>query len=154
MKLEIRFAEAADIPEILAIAGEGGLSARSAPDYVAEVERDDSLFLVASETVNCEIVGFVVGRLISTHNNAAFDAEIHNIGVSKAFLRKGVGTLLFAQFLKTCRRRKVVDLWLEVRSKNNVATEFYRGFGFRTKFVRKGYYRDPVDDANVMSTNL
>ena len=154
MKYEIRFAGLADIPEIVAIAAEGGLSAWPAKDYVAEVQRHDSLFLVASETVNSVIVGFVVGRFISAHSIAAFDAEIYNIGVRKAVLRNGVGTALFTEFLNNCRQRKVVDLWLEVRSKNKVATEFYRGFGFRTKFVRKSYYRDPDDDANVMSASI
>ena len=152
MNCEIRFATFDDVPEVLAIATEGELSPWTEQDYVAEVHSDDSLFFVASEFPMSAVIGFILGRFIS--NNDALDAEIHNIGVSKFLRRHGIGTALFARFLEHCGQKNVKGIWLEVRSKNKTAKEFYEGFGFKTKYVRKGYYRDPIDDANVMHARI
>ncbi len=59
--------------------------------------------------------------------------EIYNLGVNKAYRRKGIGT----QILNTL---STFDLSLEVRETNNTAIQFYEQNGFFHSFIRKNYY--------------
>ena len=151
---EIRRMTFDDIPQILSIATEGGLSAWSITDYVAEINRLDSVSLTANSS-NAELIGFVTGRIVPGSDDAdSLEAEIYNVGVRSERRRCGIGTALLERFLKVCSDQQVKRVWLEVRAKNEAAVIFYCRHGFEIEFVRKAYYRQPDDDANVMYTTL
>jgi len=52
------------------------------------------------------------------------------------------------------RRRKCRLATLEVRDSNVEARGFYERNGFRTRGRRRGYYRDPCEDAVIMTLDL
>lgn len=71
------------------------------------------------------------------------EAELLNLAVRPEARRRGVGRALLALLAG----RKV---WLEVRASNEAAIRFYESQGFRVCGRRKGYYRNPDEDAVLM----
>ncbi len=73
------------------------------------------------------------------------DGHIYSMAVRSSGRRGGFGRALFVQALE-----HVKDiLWLEVRSKNLIAIEFYRKMGMRVTAKVGGYY--DTDDALIMA---
>jgi ribosomal-protein-alanine N-acetyltransferase len=61
---------------------------------------------------------------------------------------------MLASVLRECRRRGVERVLLEVRAGNAPAIALYEKFLFEKISLRKGYYRDPVEDGVVMQAVL
>lgn len=130
------------------IQAECGLSPWSHRDYMEELVRTDSILLKASvDAWPCS--GFIVGRRVPGAKEGS-DAEIYNIGVLPEARRNGVGTALMNEFFSICRRDRVENIWLDVRSSNKNARAFYRRYGFSDANIRPLFYRDPDEDAVVM----
>jgi ribosomal-protein-alanine acetyltransferase len=94
------------------------------------------------------ITGFVAGRW------AADEAEILNLAVRPEARRAAHGSALLSAALQGFRDRKVSRVFLEVRESNAAAVAFYGKHGFVPVGRRKGYYRDPREDAVVMEKKL
>ncbi|UCD87730.1 MAG: ribosomal protein S18-alanine N-acetyltransferase [Desulfobacterales bacterium] len=93
----------------------------------------------ADTFVVVEIGRNVVGYII-------FDmgGHIHSTAVKPTYRRKGFGKMLFMHALKYAKTK----LWLEVRSKNSPAIEFYKRLGMIIVGRIPNYYE--TDDALVM----
>jgi ribosomal-protein-alanine N-acetyltransferase len=141
-------AQTADVAEIKRIEIECMLSPWTVDSYLRELESEESVVLKA---VNRDetILGFLLGRA-----PRGIEAGIYNIGTVSAFRRKGVGSLLLAEFRKQAVERSSSEIWLEVRASNRPAINFYLSKGFVSRGVRKNFYTNPVDDALVMSLSL
>ena len=63
---------------------------------------------------------------------------------------RGLGYRLLDYSVKTSRGKGLESLFLEVRSKNLPAIKLYEAYGFKRVGMRKGYYKNPDDDAIVM----
>jgi ribosomal-protein-alanine N-acetyltransferase len=72
------------------------------------------------------------------------EAEVLNIAVAPEFARRGAGRALLAQAGSR-------TLHLEVRASNARAIAFYAALGFTKSGRRSSYFRDPVEDALLMS---
>ena len=70
--------------------------------------------------------------------------HIHSTTVKPPYRRKGFGKMLFSHALRCCKAR----LWLEVRSRNITALQFYQRMGMEMVGRLPGYYGN--DDALVM----
>lgn len=81
-------------------------------------------------------------------------AEIESLAVSVAWRRRGVGRRLCEELLIWARKQGAVEASLEVRVSNLPARSLYGLLGFREAGVRRGYYREPDEDALVMTTEL
>lgn len=81
--------------------------------------------------------------------------EIHilNIAVNKAYRRTGIGSKLLEFLFERGSRRGMIDLYLEVRTGNVPAQNFYERFGFSRLSIRKRYYPDG-EDAVIMHRRL
>lgn len=82
--------------------------------------------------------------------------EVHlaNIAVDAPYRRKSVAKLLLRHILQLARDARCGVILLEVRESNAAARNFYRQAGFTELYQRKGYYRNPVENAIVMSKTL
>ena len=145
--IEISRAQLADIDSILSIQSDAGLSPWPRQGYEAELERPESVFLVA-RTDDDATIGFVVGRVLSPQ------ADIYNIGIDQAFLRQGIASALLDDFIQTCHRRSVLSIWLDVRPSNHRAIAFYLAKGFTRAGNRRDFYTDPAEDADIMCLDL
>lgn len=84
-------------------------------------------------------------------NRVGEEAEVYRIAVTPRFRKMGVGKKLMETFLTETREAGVSSWFLEVRSRNREAIGFYESIGFAADGQRKNYYKNPLDDALLMS---
>jgi ribosomal-protein-alanine acetyltransferase len=94
----------------------------------------------------------VIGFLVAQH--IASEWELENIVVSSTERRKGIGGRLLRALLDTARKSASESVFLEVRESNLPARRFYEKTGFQQAGVRKGYYRDPPENAILYRLGL
>jgi ribosomal-protein-alanine N-acetyltransferase len=109
------------------------------------------LLVVAEQRdgASIELVGFAVGKVIGRAGSAL--GELESVAVAASARRSGVGRALCEAVIDWCGEQGVEAVELEVRSKSEGAAALYRGLGFVAVGLRKRYYRDPEDDAILMS---
>jgi ribosomal-protein-alanine N-acetyltransferase len=78
------------------------------------------------------------------------ELHINNLAVDPAWRRRGVGAALLVFVLDAAAAEGAKRATLEVRRSNEPARRLYERFGFGFAGVRKGYYREPVEDALVL----
>jgi len=91
-----------------------------------------------------QVVGYALGWVVGD------EAELANLVVAPDHQRRGIGTRLLRRFLDDAAGRGARKVYLEVRESNATARSMYEGYGFRVVGRRKGYYRNPLEDALVM----
>jgi len=95
-----------------------------------------------------ELVGTLAARTI------ADEVEILNLGVVAPWRRRGLGRSLMAVALEEAVAAGARQAFLEVRESNEAARAFYTALGFTATGRRRGYYREPPEDALVFSRPL
>ena len=81
------------------------------------------------------------------------EAHIVTFGVRSDYRGRGIGELLLIAAIEQAAARQADVVTLEVRVSNHVAKNLYRKYGFRERGIRKGYYADSREDANIMTTD-
>lgn len=79
------------------------------------------------------------------------EGTITNIAVRPDCRRQGVAGKLLQVFLDFARGNRLAFLTLEVRASNYDAIALYGSRGFRSAGRRKNYYRQPREDAIIMT---
>jgi ribosomal protein S18 acetylase RimI-like enzyme len=102
-------------------------------DLRARLSDDHSIFVVAEADKN--IVGVLAGYVHQAGDqlvDPAFDrsAYISDLFVQSAWRRRGVGTALMRAFEQTMRGNGLQWLSVCVKSRNTMAREAYRSYGF------------------------
>ena len=97
------------------------------------------------EVENEVIIGAVAMREVSG------EAEILNLAVAAQWRRRGIGKRLMEAALHAARERGATRVFLEVRESNAGARTFYAQLGFSQDGRRPNYYRDPREDALLLS---
>lgn len=146
---------AESVPEVVKLAQECGLSHWSEADYLAELERSGSYLFLAESRPEQRIIGFILVRLI-TKREGHYPAtlEILNIAVKENYRKTGVGTLLIQPIIEIAKQNSPANIWLEVRSPNKTAIKFYEKHGFKSQYVRRNFYSNPVEDGIVMKLDV
>lgn len=80
----------------------------------------------------------------------AGEGEVQRIAVLPRYRRLGVARKMMETMVTCARDSQVSAVSLEVRQSNLPARNLYESFGFRAEAVRKGYYRNPAEDALIM----
>ena len=122
-----------------------GADGWSADSFREEAQRPESIILTAydGDTLAGMIAGFT----------AADTGEILTVCTAPQYRRQGVARMLMETFL-TSVPDSVESIALEVRQSNTAAIELYKSFGFEKAGVRKRFYRNPAEDADVMVCKL
>lgn len=147
----LRPAEVSDLQRLLALVEECPGAPRWAPQTwqqilefsPAGVQR---IALIAESVNECVGLG-VIGR-------SGEEAEIESLAVSVMWRRRGIARRLCADLLGWARARGARHASLEVRVSNAAARSLYESLGFHEVATRRSYYRDPVEDALVMTAKL
>jgi ribosomal-protein-alanine acetyltransferase len=143
-----------DLLEVVEIEEGSGLSHWGWDAYHTELQsRFDSIMLVAREQGvrqpgEQSILGFIVGRCL------AGELHVNNVAVRPACRRKGVGQRLLRAVLDWGKKKQASQAVLEVRAGNTAAQELYRAAGFEVVGRRRRYYKDPLEDALLMTVSL
>ena len=144
--LAMRAMAGPDLDVVLAIAA----SLPTAPQwprsaYEAAISSGDEprrIALVAEHSG--EVVGFAIARVIGPMG------EIETIAIARKAQGFGFGSSLLHATLEELRLVGAAEAELEVRSSNAGAIRLYAGAGFREVGRRRGYYREPVEDAVLL----
>jgi ribosomal-protein-alanine N-acetyltransferase len=141
-----------DLVEVCAIEEMSDLSAWGWEAYHNELQSQmDTIMLVArlvSSSAPNEIAGFIVARVI------ADELHVNNVAVRPEFRGLGFGSALLQTTLDQARKRDAKIAQLEVRAGNDAAQRLYHRCGFAIVGRRKNYYRNPTEDALLMSLQL
>lgn len=155
----VRVAAAADLAAVVEI--ERGIA--EAPhwveaEYKAIVNADGSengavrRCLMIAEEAEKPLLGFAVGRVVGVESERV--GEVESVAVDLVARRVGVGRALCEAVIDWCRRLGAGAVELEVRAGNEGAIALYEGLGFVSVGRRRGYYREPVEDALLMKLEL
>ena len=95
-----------------------------------------------------EVHGFVVS------GGAGALAEVESVAVHPEHRGQGAGVALCCEAMRRAYRRGAETMELEVRASNTVARRMYAKLGFIEQSTRRAYYREPTEDAVLMSAVL
>lgn len=79
---------------------------------------------------------------------------VTNIAVDKAFRGRGIGRALTARLCYACHTKQASEITLEVRPSNTAAVRLYHRLGFAEAGHRRDFYRNPREDALLMTKTL
>lgn len=108
--------------------------------------RKESIFLIAKNSE--DVVGYIGCYYVLD------EGYITNIAVSENFRRQGIASALIKKLVKKAEEKKLSFVTLEVRSRNAPAISLYEGMGFEDVGLRPRFYRDPEDDARLMTYHI
>ena len=80
-----------------------------------------------------------------------FDGQITNIAVHPDFRRMKIATRLLNKLFDVCVQSGLEAITLEVRESNESAIKLYEKEGFSSVGLRKNYYKNPLDNALLMT---
>lgn len=79
------------------------------------------------------------------------EGYITNIAVAESCRRQGLGRAMLSALVDHCRENGAAFLTLEVRQSNAAAISLYESMGFLPEGLRKNFYRQPTEDAILMT---
>ena len=82
------------------------------------------------------------------------EGYITNVAVLKNFRRQGVASLLIKALIEKATALKLSFLSLEVRQSNTAAILLYEKHGFKLCGKRPNFYKNPDEDALIMTLNF
>ena len=110
-----------------------------------ELGQQSNLFLVAEQE---GVLGYVGCQTVLD------EGYITNVAVHPTARRRGVAQALLAELEQQARQRGLSFITLEVRASNAAAIALYTQAGYEPVGVRRGFYRDPAEDAVLMTRYL
>jgi ribosomal-protein-alanine N-acetyltransferase len=87
------------------------------------------------------ICAFLVANTVDT------EREIENVVVADSHRRQGIGKQLLDEFSRISQNDGMNIIFLEARDSNFAAKKLYEKCGFAENGRRRGYYKEPSEDA-------
>lgn len=79
------------------------------------------------------------------------EGYITNVAVFPEYRKLGVATALLTAIDNLAKEKALLFVSLEVRESNSPAISLYNKFGYKNEGVRKSFYRNPVENAIIMT---
>ena len=108
----------------------------------------NSEFLVFCDKDTEKAVGYVVYGVYGD------EGELYKIAVLPEARRRGLGGVMMQEMLTGAAKRGARRIFLEVREGNSGAVALYKKCRFVLDGVRKNYYKNPTENAILMSLDL
>jgi ribosomal-protein-alanine N-acetyltransferase len=143
--IAIRPMRAEDLDQVMAIDERSFTMPWRRKMFEAELTGNPFASLAVAVGPADEVLGYVCIWVV-------FD-ELHlmTLSVHPDWRRRGIGEDLVRWALEFARRRQVRLATLEVRAGNAAARALYEKFGFSATATRPAYYREPREDAVIMT---
>lgn len=101
------------------------------------IQHPDSVVLVARTRI--ELAGFAIMEFHDTR------AHLNLLAVKPGHRRKGIGKAMIEWLEQSCQIAGIAGIYLELRSDNNGARQFYESLGFQAGETVEGYYQGRVN---------
>lgn len=144
-KISVRVMLSSDIEAVSKIERQSFTTFWSTQAYVTELANPSALYLVA--TYNDRVVGY--GGLWVIMD----EAHITTIAVEAGMRGQKIGERLLSEMLVAAQKRGATRATLEVRESNDVAKRLYEKYGFEWVAIRKAYYSDNNENADILWIN-
>lgn len=142
--LEIRPMTHADLTDVLAIEADlFPVNAWSETVFLEELSQVSISRDVSVAMLDSQIVGYASFRFVGKQG------DVVTVAVSRDQQGEGIGTTLMDWLESQAILRNVREIFLEVRSDNEVAIKMYASRGYERIDVRRNYYGNTID-ANIM----
>lgn len=141
MKIEKMTAEHLD--EVILIEQDCFVHPWSKQSIESELANENSVFLTA--IVDNKVVGYIGMNVVVD------EGYIFNVAVDKEYRKRGIGSALINELVNFGKKNNLCFLTLEVRESNKNARSLYSKFGFIKVGERKDYYKEPVENAVLMT---
>ncbi|MDR3767472.1 MAG: ribosomal protein S18-alanine N-acetyltransferase [Butyricicoccus sp.] len=142
MKIKITKMQAEHIPALAMIEKQCFQSPWSESALAAELEQENSLFLVAEGP---DPLGYVGCKTVLD------EGYITNVAVRPDVRRHGIARRLLRELQKRAQKQGLSFITLEVRISNAAAIALYEKAGYISVGTRKAFYHDPKEDAMLMT---
>ncbi len=116
-------------------------SENSLEDYL----NNPSAHFFVALTETCEVAGYIGTYIVCD------EAYITNVAVTEKSRRGGIGRELVSHAADNAERNGASFISLEVRLSNTPAVSLYKSLGFESDGIRPNFYRDPDEDALIMT---
>lgn len=107
-------------------------------------ELTNPLSLWLSAMAGAELVGYIGSQSVLG------ESDMMNVAVAPAYRRRGIARKLVETLVTELSKCGNHCLTLEVRASNAPAIALYQSLGFAEIGRRRGYYRNPKEDALIM----
>jgi len=116
--------------------------------FLDELSQPQRSYLLAVFGPSRMIVGYCsVWRVADT-------LQVNSIAVTEAYQGRGIGSALLDEVVTLGQQLRVGSVSLEVRSSNETARGLYRRYRFEETGRRSAYYRQPTEDAVILTRCL
>lgn len=139
-----RVTSAEDLGGLLAVEQASFLNPWTRDMYVAELQNPGVSHLLVAKDGAGRVVGFCGFWCVLD------ELHINNLAVLPDYRRQGIASKILDRVFVEGRRAGATRATLEMRRSNDVARRLYERFGFTVAGVRRGYYRQPDEDALVL----
>ena len=140
--MEIRKMTAREVPQVAELEKICFSQPWSEKSVAGELDNPLALWLVAME--GDRLAGYVGSQTVMD------ETDMMNLAVTPQFRRQGVGEALVNALVASLKELGSRCLTLEVRDSNEAARALYGKLGLREIGRRRGYYRDPREDALIL----
>ncbi|MDR2817658.1 MAG: ribosomal protein S18-alanine N-acetyltransferase [Oscillospiraceae bacterium] len=145
MKLESQKMEASHLEHVLKIEAECGKETWSKANILSELQKENSICLVAINPDSDAVLGHIFAYSVLD------EAYINKVAVAKGSRGLGIGKFLVKIVLDKAVNLGLESVMLEVRQSNLAAISLYLGCGFCEVGRRTGFYKNPHEDAILMT---
>lgn len=145
MEYTIRKMRSEDIPAVARLEKDTFTEPWSEQSFASELINPQATIVV------CECDGNVVG--FADMREICSECYINNVAVAEVFRSNGIGRALMEALHSACSQ-DAEFITLEVRESNSVAIDMYRKLGYIKVGVRKDFYRQPTENACLMTKPL
>ena len=140
--MEIRKMTAREVPQVAELEKLCFAMPWSEKSVAGELDNPLALWLVAMD--GDRLAGYVGSQTVMD------ETDMMNLAVAPQFRRQGVGEALVNALTASLKELGSRCLTLEVRDSNEAARALYGKLGFTEIGRRRGYYRDPREDALIL----
>ncbi len=137
----IRTMEVQDVEAAAVLEAENFSEPWSANSFMAEVQKETSIYIVVYEGET--LVG-VCGLVTSLD-----EGEVLNVSVAKEYRKQGIAYRMLQHLLTEGEKKGIKHFTLEVREGNVPARTLYEKLGFVCEGIRPNFYRNPAENAAI-----
>ncbi|WP_096186823.1 ribosomal protein S18-alanine N-acetyltransferase [Evansella halocellulosilytica] len=146
-EIVIRFMKEEDLDDVLKVEHDCFPSPWSKSAFMNELTTNQFAYYLVAATKE-RVIGYCGVWVIVD------EAHITNVAVHTSWRRKGIGKQLLLGSMHMAKTLGAAKLTLEVRVSNDTAQRLYKKLGFVEGGIRKNYYTDNQEDAQIMWVNL